>query len=69
VTPAQRQAVANERAKLFAQALDRASTGCFVVGVFGPLAGASWANESGLAWIGGALALHIVAQMVLGRIR
>lgn len=66
----------NERTKLFANALDRASTACVTVGVFAPMAAAFY-NFSGsviplkiivigaTAWILAALVLHLGARRVL----
>ena len=73
--------VRNERLKLFANALDRASTACITVGVFGPavaflygLGGASGVASSFLAvgsalWLVGAAMLHLIAQFALGKLR
>jgi hypothetical protein len=67
-----------EQTKLLANALDRASTACFTVGIATPIAGyiynvanfgASidlWRLLLGLAaWILGAVALHYLARRVL----
>ena len=44
-----RRNIANERAKLLAQAFDRAGTGCLVVGLLAPLAaGAPFAPSASL---------------------
>jgi hypothetical protein len=74
--------IANERTKLLANALDRASTACFTVGVATPLAG--WIYDIGglrtslsaeglalgvLGWILAAIALHVIARRVMGRLR
>ena len=74
--------IANERTKLLANALDRASTACFTVGVATPLAG--WIYDfSGLrtslaavvlatglfGWICAAVALHLAARRLLGSLR
>ena len=74
--------VANERTKLLANALDRASTACFTVGVATPLA--AWLYNIGgfraatttlavvpalTGWILTALALHMIAQLVLRRLK
>jgi hypothetical protein len=73
--------IANERTKLLANALDRASTACFTVGVATPLA--AWvydinalrstydplAMSVGLTgWILAAVLLHIGARVVLRRL-
>ncbi len=70
----------NERAKLFANALDRASTASLTVGVIAPIAGAlynvgalgaSWLQGSlyGVVWLFAALVLHLSARLVLGRLK
>jgi hypothetical protein len=74
--------LANERTKLLANALDRASTACFTVGVATPLAG--WVyGLAGLresldaltlligisGWLLGALALHVLGRWVLAELR
>jgi hypothetical protein len=74
--------IANERTKLLANALDRASTACFTVGAATPLAG--WIYDIGglrtslsveglglglLGWISAAFLLHLGARVVLGRLR
>jgi hypothetical protein len=68
--------IRNERVKLTASALDRASTGCLVVGIFAPLAAfpQSTNSRAGLivsvmVWLAAAVVLHIVARRVLGRLR
>lgn len=73
--------VRNERLKLVANALDRASTACITVGVLGPavavlynLGGASGVAGSALAtgstlWLVGAGMLHLLAQYALGRLK
>jgi len=75
-------AIANERTRLLANALDRASTACFTVGVATPLAG--WIYDIGglrttlspqalavgiLGWILAAASLHLLARRVLGSLR
>jgi hypothetical protein len=78
-----RQAViANERAKLLANALDRASTACVTVGVLGPTAAALYGLGQvvfgghgflfalgAFSWLTAAALLHMMARQVLGRIR
>lgn len=72
----------NERTKLTAAALDRASTACFTVGAFGPLAaflygvGGTVGVTRGIvlllgaaAWMTGGALLHIVAWLYLGRLK
>lgn len=64
----------NERTKLLANALDRASTAFIAVGVLGqalslaPING--WTRLlSAVSWIIGAVALHLAARHVLGRLK
>ena len=70
----------NERTKLLANALDRASTASLAVGVFGPIAvtlynaGGPFADDRAIIlavgsalWLTAAVALHLVARAVLGR--
>lgn len=74
--------IANERAKLTANALDRASTACLTVGVFGPIVaslygvGATASGAHGILlaigsvlWLGAAGTLHAMARLALGRLR
>jgi len=70
--------VHNERTKLLANALDRASTACFTVGIATPAAGYIY-NIGGLqeavspfrlgagfgGWLAGAVALHLLARRIL----
>lgn len=66
--------IANERTKLAANALDRASTACIAVGILSPLAGLvqglSWppsvAALSVAGWLFAAILLHLAAHRVLG---
>lgn len=74
--------VVNERIKLLANALDRAATACFTVGIATPLAGYAY-NVGGFggtltiatvllavsAWFAAILVLHLVAQTLLGGLR
>lgn len=73
--------IANERTKLLANALDRASISCLTVGVVGPIVpvlydigGAGRAVPIGLLlvgssfWLFTAAALHMVARWILGRL-
>lgn len=73
--------VHNERTKLLANALDRASTACLTVGVLGPSAAALYGIGGGasiiapliaigsLFWLGAAAVLHWFARLVLGRLK
>jgi mannose/fructose/N-acetylgalactosamine-specific phosphotransferase system component IID len=61
--------VRNERLKLQAAALDRASTADLAIGILGPLAGTGVSVPFVLAWLTGALALHLAAYWVLGGLR
>lgn len=65
-----------EKRKLFANALDRASTACLTAGVVAPLAAAtyfppettvpSWVLTIGaFCWLSAAIALHLFARLVL----
>lgn len=69
-----------ERAKLLANALDRAPTACFTVGVIAPTAAALYGAGSFIpgplltvviaaGWILAGLALHWTARLVLGALR
>lgn len=68
----------NERTRLFANALDRASTACFTVGVATPLAGylygvlsfgepvsRTWLMLTGAGWLAITIALHLWARRIL----
>jgi hypothetical protein len=72
--------VYNERIKLAANALDRASTACLAIGVLGPavsfLYGVGPPNGAGLAlgvgsltWFGVAIGLHLRARKTLGGLK
>ena len=72
--------VENERTKLLAGALDRASTARFTVGVLAPTAAALYgagtfgleplaAAAIALVWILAAVALHWLARVILGALR
>jgi hypothetical protein len=71
--------VHNERAKLIANAFDRASTGCFAAGILAPIAGtmfgqsvvASWEVflASTVFWSFAAGILHIEAQRMIACLR
>ncbi len=70
MTPDQAKTIRNERFKLLAQAFDRASTACVLVGFLSPLAlGLPLAARDVAPWIGSAIALHFLALAVLGRLR
>lgn len=67
----------NERTKLLANALDRASTACLAAGLIAPAAGVTrqsadvpaltLATASGtVIWLLAALALHLLARRALG---
>lgn len=67
--------VDNERTKLAANALDRASTACLAVGIFAPLAALAQGNAhvpwlgallSFGGWLAAAIVLHMAARRVLG---
>lgn len=69
--------VANERAKLTANNLDRASTACFTVGIATPLAGYLyrvsgidtlpwwWLASGFVGWLIAATSLHLLARRIL----
>jgi hypothetical protein len=68
------QLIENERVKFVAAALDRASTGCFVIGVFGPIS-AIFLGQLPLhalqivglvAWFLVGSVLHLRGYMLLG---
>jgi len=70
----------NERTKLLANALDRASTACIAVGLIGPAVGIAshtavaptpnWITLLGtFIWLFTAIALHLFARRVLGELR
>ncbi|MBT0777930.1 MULTISPECIES: hypothetical protein [Paracoccus] len=74
--------IPNERTKLLANALDRASTACFTVGIATPVAGyiynISNLRESlpawimlggGIGWISACVALHLMARRTLGGLK
>ena len=65
--------IENERTKLLANALDRASTACIALGIFAPLA-APPRLTVGLAaslagWFAAAIVLHLAARWILGGLR
>lgn len=62
----------NERVKLTANTLDRASTGCVVAAFITPGATIGFtplASLSTLVWLLASLALHLMARFVLGRLK
>ena len=73
--------IRNERLKLSANAVDRASTACFTVGIATPAAGYLY-NVGGLreslsltvvalgfvGWFGAAVALHLMARRTIRRL-
>jgi hypothetical protein len=71
----------NERTKLSANALDRASTAALTIGVLAPMAAALYNLTAGpavetwflivgvLIWLFAAGALHFIARVVLGGLR
>jgi hypothetical protein len=70
--------VTNERIKLFATALSNTGVATIVTAIIAPMAGLLYGTSAiassqwpliGLAWFFGGLALHITAQIVLGRLR
>jgi hypothetical protein len=72
--------IANERTKLLANALDRASTACLTVGVFTPAAAVVYHLTGNLGgtltffvgtfvWLFSAVLLHIEAWRTLGALR
>ena len=73
--------IENERTKLLANALDRASTGCMTVGVFTPLAGYIynfgniretfdvWNAIAFFYWIAASVTLHLISRNVLKGLR
>ena len=71
--------VGNERLKLGANALDRLSTGLATFGIIAPFAAFTWGGSmilspqfaivAMMSWLSAALALHLVAQYLLGGLR
>jgi hypothetical protein len=68
------QLVENERLKFIAAALDRASTGCYVIGVLGPISALyagqhfpDWFQFFGLvAWFLAGLVSHLTGYRLIG---
>ena len=73
--------VSDERTKLLANALDRASTACFTVGIATPIAGyvydvSGFRSTIGLSalalgmvgWLIAAVALHLIVRLILERL-
>ena len=71
--------VHNERAKLVANALDRASTGCFATGILVPTAGVMLGQPLSMpfevffkalpCWLFATIVLHIEARRVIETLR
>jgi hypothetical protein len=72
--------VRNERLKLLANALDRASTSCVTIGFIAPMAAAVYGGGAlglsagffviaGVSWILLGVGLHLLAHQVLGALR
>lgn len=74
--------IRNERTKLLANALDRASTACFTVGIATPVAGYIYNISSlrenlpvwtmiggGIGWISACVLLHLLARRTLGGLK
>ena len=72
--------VENERTKLLANALDRASTACIAVGLIAPMVvilgqplsdfAMSWTDAKGsVIWLFAAIVLHMAGRRVLGGLR
>ena len=70
----------NERTKLIANALDRASTACLTVGVLAPVAAiiygasgtamTSWTFVLGAScWLLACVVLHLLARLLLGGLK
>ncbi len=70
----------NERTKLLANGIDRASTACLAVGVLGPAVATLYGNGGievphliigfgTLSWLAAASVLHLLARWVLGSVR
>lgn len=73
--------IENERTKLLANSLDRASTASLALGVLAPVAAAFYGAQTGgevawptltigaFIWLADAIALHLAARLVLGGLR
>jgi hypothetical protein len=74
--------ISNERTKLLANALDRASTACVAVGILAPLSGLPYGTGvfreaippfylliGSDCWLAGAVALHVLARRVLAGLK
>lgn len=74
--------IRNERTKLLANALDRASTACFTVGIATPVAGYIYNISNlrdslpiltivigGIGWILACAGLHLLARRTLGGLK
>lgn len=71
-------AIDNERTKLTANAIDRASTACLAIGIFAPLSVLFQAETaiptfylalSFLGWLVTAIVLHLAARRMLGGLK
>ena len=72
--------IENERTKLLANALDRASTASLALGVFAPMAAAFYGTGAGsdvsaltlvlgaAIWLAASVALHLAARRMLGNL-
>ena len=68
--PPQRQTIANERTKLLANAIDRASTACFVLGLLSPLATRTPLDMPAFfVCLAFSIGLHLFARKVLGGLK
>jgi hypothetical protein len=74
--------IANERTKLLANALDRASTACVAVGILAPLSGLPYGTGmsreavpliylliGSICWFAGAVASHVMVRRVLAGLK
>jgi hypothetical protein len=74
--------IGNERTKLLAGNLDRASTACLTLGILAPLAGLPYGVSvlkeavplpfvlvGIVCWLGGAVVLHLLARRVLAGLK
>lgn len=73
--------IANERTKLLANALDRASTASLAIGVFAPVAASFYRSKldgeidlgtlaiGAVIWLGASLSLNMAARRILGKLK